>query len=122
MARRIRTFRYVPKAFGNETDPDPVVYEIVPPTYGALQELQAVFAESVQAGDSLPAHDDLVRIFGERIASVENYEDASGSPITSGRDLVERGETAFVLEAITGIGESAKPSESLSERQSSQSE
>jgi len=133
MARKLQGFtpnserEYVPAAFGNRQDPDPVRVWIRQPTERDKREVEgdcSVIRFAIDdAGSPLRDSDGnlLMQVDNEEamrrhhralerfVVRVENYDCPSGG-ISTGKDLAEHGETAIVTEVYGEIMTSLTPS------------
>lgn len=106
MARKVEVpavgdvVRFVPKAFGNDQDPEPIVVEWKQPTEGEKRRLASLATKSE---DQFALYSQAVSKF---VLSVSNYE-IGNKKIETGEDLAEYGETDLFLEVgneIFGVG------------------
>lgn len=97
---------YVPNVEDNRDDPDPLTVEIKHLT----SEQHRAYTRGLLSGKGLRdpgkrSQQIVARIFASCVRSVRNYV-LNGEPITTGKDLFERGETLViddVYEAITSL-------------------
>lgn len=113
-AGEVRTF--IPEAYGNREDPEPVEIELMQPTEAQRRNL---FRMSVRVRDGRTERnaDGSVRVTMEAedvsayqkkalegfVSAVRNYESADGKPIVDGAGLWEHGEDAIVGEVVGEI-------------------
>jgi len=98
---------YVPALDDNRYLPEDeqVWVEMLPMTGEELRAYQRTMAR-VKPGSSealASASKVVERIISERVLSVNNYSDIKGTPITTGAQLFERGETAMVDDIFEGL-------------------
>lgn len=127
MGRKIKGYKpgderlYIPEAFGNRKDTEPVKVWIKTPTERAKREIEgdrSMIRFSVDA-DGKPVTDSagnpVMQIDNEEstrrhhlaverfVVRVENYEGRGGVAITNGADLAEHGDTAIITELFQEI-------------------
>jgi hypothetical protein len=118
-----KTWTFVPKAYGNDQEPEPVTITIQTPTEGARREMYfAIDAEAsrLAAGGTAPTHAramaGLTIPVLTCVAGVANYTGAGGEAITTAADLLEHGEDLIIAETVNaimgrgGLGEDEKKS------------
>lgn len=110
MARKIKgpkpgeLRKYIPEAYDNRSDPEPVTVWIRTPTerlkralYTGEGSIRVTGDNKIETsiGDENKRQHDAVR---QCIDRVENYIGANGEPITNGEELAEHGESAILFE------------------------
>lgn len=115
-----KTRSFIPSAFGNRADPEPITIEILQPTEAERRELSS----SADASFELDANKKLVKdanghvriqigvgdtfaqwrsLLERFVVSVKNYKAAGGALILTGKDLYAHGETDLVSEVASEI-------------------
>lgn len=134
----IRT--YVPSAFGNREDPEPIEVDIDQPFEGGQREMEADTVDKtrvVLGEDGKPERDERGRMRLEmdahtpleakhraitrRVRAVRRYLAANGTPITNGAELARYGETPIVDEVYAEIRKGAAWGEAEKKRSGARS-
>ena len=106
-----RLIPFVPTAFDNEKDISPIEMDILIPTEGERRKIlarsaQLVVSKGEDAEVSIEATLDIQeRTVRDFVKHVRNYKDAAGNQIENGEDLVNNGETVFILQAYQAISD-----------------
>lgn len=101
MARQVKgrpagvVYEFVPKAFDNDRDTDPVKFFIKAPNDAQRRDIVTVDENS--PSDQMRS---VKRAVSNHIIKVENYNDTTGKPITDARELITHGETEFLVEVF----------------------
>ena len=117
---------FVPRAFGNDRDPQPIVVRFTAPTEAQRRALKRPESLGAFALDPVTGKAELdaagrvkvvlaptdrtaerKRAVLDHVTSVENYEGADGQPIDDAKRLWEHGETEIVTEVADAILDSA---------------
>ena len=144
MARKISGYRpgsvreYIPRAYGNRADPEPVAIDIRYPSEGDKREMQGddeVARSSIADGkvrvddtgspmievDVGPMTKRNHRVVERCVVAVRNYTAAGGEPITNGRELAAHGELEIITEVVREIMESLSLTESEAKKSAASS-
>lgn len=109
---------YVPEIDGNRADPEPVRAHFRAPSNADRRALYGspenpLLMEKSSNADAQRWRE---KVLGTLLERIENYRDASGVPIVTAADLVERGEIlmfvelyGFASDLLTLSGEAVKP-------------
>jgi len=107
--------RYVPEAFGNRNDANPVAVTYRVPTEGDRREIEYAGPVTFTDGQAMLDALDVIKRHHAAcrrcVVSVENYSDADGKPIDNGDRLARHGETDIVLEVGAQILLRAEPTD-----------
>ena len=103
-----REIRYIPEAFGNRDDTDPVAITYRVPTEREKREL-TVFGGVAGNEETILAKQH--KTLRACVSLVENYNNQSGKPILTGADLAEFGDSLIVFEMVGEIMARAEPGE-----------
>jgi hypothetical protein len=146
MSRRVKSYapgelrRYVPEAFGNARDPEPVTVWIRYPTERQKRELDKVGGKSLMAigadgkvvrdaaGNPIVEVDNAAANRRAELAcelfveKVENYTNAAGEPIENGAELALHGETEILSDIASEIEHSLTLRADLGKSSSAQSD
>ena len=107
---------YVPEAFGNRDDEDPVTVTIKPMSVAEFREWATSSSAAVRGkGGDRRAAKLADKVLRERVKSVANYR-IGEAPIATGADLAERGEVDIVNEVFKAITDISVLSEGLKKK------
>lgn len=124
MARNVKSpgewVQYIPEAFGNRDDDEPVTVEIHWLSGAEFRKYRRQLVLKQQHGDLKTNTEEInARLMEDNVRNVRNYS-VNGEPIKDGHDLFMRGEPDIVeevLDAITnisrlekGLGKASTPS------------
>jgi hypothetical protein len=90
--------KYIPEAFENRADPEPVSLEILPLTGKELQQLKRI--DAMNDGDKVSTLAD--QLVATNVRNITNYS-ARGARIVTGQDLLDRGELQIIAEVVGAL-------------------
>ena len=130
MARKVPGYahgkerKYLPEAFENRDDEEPIAVWIKTPTERQKREVMQMAAASIETddqGDAVTDSDGIPQmkidlaysmrwqnsVIVKFVSRVENYNGSDGNPIATGQELLDHGETEIVselsAEILTGL-------------------
>lgn len=110
---------YIPEAFDNRSDPDPVTVEIHWLSGEEYRRYRRQLIFKAQHGDMKTNAEEInARIIEENVRNVQNYS-VDGVPLRTGKDLFERGEPDFVEEILDAVSNISRLEKGLAKKQSS---
>jgi hypothetical protein len=130
MARHIKPLEsewveYIPEAFDNHDDPEPVIFEVRPISASEMREHRLVSARKLSGKDqTVKANRIFDQTISDRVRNVRNYSVRGDHPgesfkITTGEELAKYGEPPILLEAHDAIMVASHLDDALKKQSSS---